>query len=103
MIRQFDLLENPSPRSRAQYPYLVILQSHLLSASNLTVVAPVLPGDAAAVTLTSVRFEFDERAFTLLVGELTTIEVRGLGRPAGSLLDYEDEIRRALERVFTGF
>lgn len=65
MIRQFNLLENPSPRSRPQYPYLVVLQSHLLAASNLTVVAPVLHGDAPAVTLTSVAFEFQGRTYSV--------------------------------------
>lgn len=103
MIRQFDLIENPSPRSRPQYPYLVVLQSHLLAASNLTVVAPVLHGDAAAVTLTSVPFEFAGRPYALLVGEPTTVDAHRLGRAIGNLKDYEDDIRRALERVFTGF
>ena len=103
MIRQFDLIENPSPRTRRQYPYLVVLQSHHLAASNLTVVAPVLRGDEPTVTLTSVPFEFDGRDFVLLVGELTAVDTQRLGRAAGSLGDHEDAIRRALERVFTGF
>jgi len=103
VIRQFDLIGNPSPRSRALYPYVVVLQSHLLAASNLTVVAPVLPGGAPAVTLTSVPFEFQGRPFVLLAGEPTTVDAHRLGRAIGTLGDYEDEIRRALERVFTGF
>ena len=103
MIRQFDLLENPAPRSRALYPYVVVLQSHLLAASNLTVVAPVLPGEALAVTLTSVPFDFQGRRFVLLAGEPTTVDAHQLSRTLGSLTDYEDEISRALDRVFTGF
>lgn len=85
MIRQFDLIENPSPRSRVQYPYLVVLQSHLLAASNLTVVASVLPEGAPAVTLTSVPFAFDGRRFTLLAGEPTTVDAHRLGRTVGNL------------------
>jgi len=103
VTRQFDLVENPSPRSRAVYPYFVILQSHLLAASNLTVVAPVLPGDAPAVTLTSVPFAFQGLTYSLLVGELTTVDAHRFGRTVGTVRDHEDEIRRALERVFTGF
>ena len=103
MIRQFDLLENPSSRSRALYPYVVVLQSHLLAASNLTVVAPVLPGEALAVTLTSVAFDFQGRRFVLLAGEPMSVDAHQLGRALGSLAAYEDEIRRALDRVFTGF
>jgi toxin CcdB len=66
-------------------------------------VAPVLRSGEPAVTLTSVPFEFDGRSFVLLVGELTAVDAHRLGRAAGSLSDYEDAIRRALERVFTGF
>ncbi len=103
MTRQFDLIENPSSRSGARYPYLVVLQSHLLSASNLTVVAPALRGDEPAVTLTSVPFTFEGRPFILLVGELTTVDTQRLGKAVGSVGPYEDAIRRALDRVFTGF
>lgn len=102
MIRQFDLIENPSPRSRGLYPYLVVLQSHLLT-SHLTVVAPVLPGDAPAMTLTSVMIDVRGVGYTLLVGELTTVDNQKLGRPVGNLREYEFDIRRALDRVFTGF
>ena len=103
VARQFDLVSNPSAKSRPQYPYLAILQSHLLAASNLTVVAPAIPGDDLAVTLTSVPFEFGDRSYMLLVGELTTVDAHLIGRAVGSLLDYEDAIRRALDRVFSGF
>lgn len=34
---------------------------------------------------------------------LANIERRMLGRARGSLTAYEDDIRRALDRLFTGF
>jgi toxin CcdB len=103
-VRQFEVHTNPSPRSRAIIPYFVVLQSHLLAASNLTVVAPLLRQDPrSAFTLTSVPVHFADDDYVLLVGELTSIESQHLVRPAGSLQAYEDEIRRALDRVFTGF
>jgi hypothetical protein len=66
-------------------------------------VAPVLPGDAPAVTLTSVPFDFEGRPYIVLVGELTSIDSHLLNSALGSVRDEEDTIRRALDRVFTGF
>ena len=103
MIRQFDLVENPSRHSRSLYPFLVVLQSHHLDASHLTVVAPVLPRTAPAVTLTSVAFDFQDRQYYLLVGELTSIDANLVRSAVGSVRSHEDAIRRALERVFSGF
>lgn len=85
------------------YPYVVVLQSHLLSGSNVTVVAPVLAANEPAATLTSVPIEFDGRRLVVLVGELTAIDAHRLGQAVATLRSYEDDIRRALERVFTGF
>ena len=41
-MRQFDVYRNPSERSRAYAPYVVVLQSHLLEAMPTIVVAPML-------------------------------------------------------------
>ena len=85
-------------------PYLVVLQSHLIAASNLTVVAPLLRSDGqSAFTLTSVPVRFAEEDYILLAAELTSIDSQHLRRAVGNLSSYEDAIRRALDRVFTGF
>lgn len=103
MIRQFDLLDNPSPRYRSTFPYVVMLQSHLLQSAHTAVVAPVQRGPDPAVTLTSVPFRFRRQTLMILVGELASLDAQSLGRPISSVADHEDEIRRALDRLFTGF
>jgi hypothetical protein len=45
------------------------------------------------------RFEFTGEEFIVLVGELGAVDTRLLR----SLQNYEDQIRRALDRLFTGF
>jgi toxin CcdB len=104
-VRQFDVYRNPSPRTRPIIPYFVVLQSHLIAASNLTVVAPLLRKDGGSTfTLTSVEVQFGDEAYELLVGEMTSVDTHRLSRPVGNLGDdYEDAIRRALDRIFTGF
>jgi hypothetical protein len=49
------------------------------------------------------RFEFTGEEFIVLVGELGAVDTRLLRSPVGDLQNYEDQIRRALDRLFTGF
>ena len=44
-MRQFDVCENPSARSREAAPFVVVLQSHLLNEMPTVIVAPLLIDD----------------------------------------------------------
>lgn len=102
-MRQFDVYPNPSPRSRARIPLVVVVQSHLL-ASHTTLVAPMIPhDDRSAFTETSIAARVGAAAYIVLLGELATVETRQLQRPVGDLRDHEDALGRALDRLFTGF
>lgn len=104
MIRQFDIIENPSPRSRQIAPYLMLVQSHLYDEGPTAVVAPLLDmPEPARVTRVSLSVQFDGKPYLLMLSELGSVERRTLGRSLGSLRDREDDIRRALDRLFTGF
>ena len=103
-MRQFDVYRNPSARSESRIPFLVALQSHLLAASHLTVVAPMLPqDDRSALTEISATVSFKGAEYIVLVVEMAAVETRLLRAPLGDLSNYEDDIRRALDRLFTGF
>jgi toxin CcdB len=79
------------------------MQSHLLT-SHTVLVAPVLSDDGrSAFTQTSVKVVFDGIENVVLVAELAVVEIRSLRRPISNLRDYEDALRRALGRLFTGF
>jgi toxin CcdB len=103
-VRPFEVHTNPSEVSHGRFPYVVVLQSHLLAASHTTVVAPMMPQDGrSGLTEISVTVRFDDAEHIVLVGELAAIDSRLLKKPAGDLQQYEDQIRRALDRLFTGF
>jgi hypothetical protein len=42
MSRQFDIVRNPDPEDVSRRPYLLILQSDLVSGLRSTVVAPLV-------------------------------------------------------------
>lgn len=68
------------------------------------IVAPLLRNESAvAYTETSVIVGFQDGEYVILVGELAAIDGRHLERPVGNLAAHEDALRRALDRIFTGF
>lgn len=82
----------------------MVLQSHLLDGAPTVVVAPLLIDDGrSAYSEASVTLVFAGTSYILSVPEMAGVE-RGRRRAGvGSVAENEDAIRRALERVFTGF
>ena len=83
---------------------VVVLQSHLLAATPTVLVAPLLNDDGrSAYTLISVKVEVNSEPYIVQIAEPAAIDPALLKRPTATLSAYEDEIRRALDRLFTGF
>lgn len=104
MIRQFSVFENPSPRSREAAPFIVVMQSHFLEAMHTVLVAPLIretgSGDFSRI---SVAVSLLDEDLQMSLAEMAPIRRRSLGQPVGDLGVHEDDIRRALDRLFTGF
>ena len=104
MIRQFDVLENPDVESRPRVPYVVVVQSHLLYGIETVLVAPLVrPELVIADGSISLSVQFEGETLTLDSALLAHIKSSRLKSAAGSLAEYDYEIRRALDRLFTGF
>jgi len=104
VIRQFDVFENPSPRSRPVAPYVAVLSSHHIDGLATVLVAPMVravPGEHFTRVSAAVSFRGEDLMLSL--PELAPIPRKALGPGLGALGGYEDQIRRALERLFTGF
>ncbi|WP_180896904.1 CcdB family protein [Caulobacter flavus] len=110
VIRQFDVFANPGASTRSAVPYVVVLQSHMFEALDTIVVAPPmrLPATDADAGFSKVWIEVEiagER-LTIDVALLANLERRMLNQRIASLAAlaaHEDAIRRALDRLFTGF
>ena len=80
-MRQFEVFENPSVRSRAIAPLVVVLQSHLLDDLPTAVVAPLLrAAERPAFTQVGLMVTFDGTDYTLSVAELAATDARPLAR-----------------------
>ncbi len=104
MIRQFDVFDNPSERLRSQAPYIVTIQSHFLDALRTRVVAPLFRPEAMPPERGLILpVQFDGTILSLNIAMMANIEAHLLRRPRRTLIDYEIDIRRAIDRLLTGF
>ena len=102
--RQFDVCINPGAKTARSAPYICILQSHYLPGMDTVVVAPLVRGSAERTeSQTSVPVEVKGEYFLLDIAFMANMPLRALGSTVTSLLPHEDDIRRALDRLFTGF
>lgn len=102
-MRQFDLVDNPSERTRAVAPYLLVLQFHLLDKIDSVLVAPVVRDAERPFPGIDLSVEIGGEPLTVTLVELFSMERSLLKAARGSLAEHEDQIRRGLERLFTGF
>lgn len=85
-------------------PYLLVLQSHLFEALNTLIVAPIFPAEAMPPdNRVLLPIEIDGRTLTVNLALMANIERRGLGAKVTNLLEQDYEIRRGIDRLFTGF
>ena len=103
MIRQYDVIENPDAEESAHWPYLVVLQSDLVSGLRSTVVAPLVARSDmdGARRLNPVRV-VDGREFWLATHELFAVDQRMLRKKVTSFSEHRGSITAALDLLFTG-
>lgn len=104
MIRQFDVLANPDPSEAGHRPFLVNLQSDLVSQLTSTVVAPLVPRAQmrGAQHLNPIVI-VNGGEFWLATHELFATDRRILkGQPVANLAGEREAIIAALDFVFTG-
>ncbi len=102
-MRQFDVFRNPSAASASFAPFIVLLQSHHLLVVETLIVAPLILPDGKPVSLLDIPILFQEQPLFIAMAELANIPQGRLGPSLGNLADSEYAIRRALDRLFTGF
>lgn len=104
-MRQFDVVANPFPRSRERQPFLVALQSDLLTRTlDTLVVAPLEPASSGTFAdRLNPHVEIDGNAFVLITQEIVTVRKSVLGETRASLAGERDRIITALDMLFTGF
>lgn len=104
MTQQFDIVRNPDPDDAAHRPYLIILQSDLVSGLRSTVVAPlVTKSDFSGAPRLNPIIMVEGREYWLATHELFAVDRRALGKPLTSLSAEHDTVMNALDFLFIGY
>jgi toxin CcdB len=102
---QFFAYKNANPKTRSQYPFLLDIQSDLLSELKTTVVIPLSPAKISApMTLSKLNpsFVLDAETFTAITQDIAGIDRSQLGAKAYDLSAYRSEISSAVDFVLSG-
>jgi len=103
-MAQFDIYRNPAP-SKGQYPFLLDVQSDILTGLQLRVVVPLAKqSDIHGPLLQGLLQVLDVNGVPLvmLTPMLAAIDRSGLGEPVASVARQRSEIISALDMLFTG-
>jgi toxin CcdB len=102
---QFDVFDNPSPRMRDVYPYVVDVQSDLLSALATRMVVPLAVMALAAGDLPRRLcpiITVNEKSLMLVPFEAAPLDKRLLRTKVDCVQDRSYEIIAAMDAVLSG-
>ena len=102
---QFDVFDNPSPRMRDVYPYVVDVQSDLLSALATRMVVPLAVTTLAAKDLPRRLcpvLTVNGQSLMLVPFEAAPLDKRLLSTEVTSVRDRSHEIIAAMDSVLSG-
>jgi toxin CcdB len=105
-MASFTVYANPDTKSQKAIPFLVDIQSELLSPLDTRVVVPLYLKSAAKVhpisRLTPV-INFQNKSLVAMIPELAGISKRYLGAAVGQLSEVRPEMLAAIDLLITGF
>ncbi|MDO8272242.1 MAG: CcdB family protein [Gammaproteobacteria bacterium] len=104
-MAQFFAYKNANPITRNQYPYLLDIQSDLLSDLKTTLVIPLSPAKIAApmsLSRLNPSFALDGETFFAITQDLAGIDRSHLGAQSYDLSALRSEIVAAVDFVLSG-
>ena len=102
---QFHLYKNSNKATQKTYPYLLDIQSNLLSDIRTTVVVPLMPNRLAGshtISRLNPVIRIKNEKFTVMTQNLAGIDRNILGESVGDLTHYRSEIFAAIDFVLSG-
>jgi toxin CcdB len=104
-MAQFDVYVNPNPGSRDRVPYVVDVQSRLLSQAATRLTVPLRRFSDSHTSLPRrlvPKVEVRAEAFVVYAHQAAAVEARLLKKPVASLAGYAADIVGAVDAVISG-
>ncbi len=103
MIHQFDVFINPDASDTKHRPFVVVLQSDLVSGITATIVAPLVRRQSiVGAQRLNPLLVVDGEELWLATHELFALDRRKLRNKIVSLVEYRHQIIAAIDMLFTG-
>lgn len=104
-MAQFDVYINPSRATRKAYPFLLDVQSPMISEITTRIVLPL--GELQNfkneyMKILTPVIEYKGEKLILVTPQISAVPSKILQEPVGSLKDFRDEIIAALDFAITG-
>ena len=104
-MAQFDVYKNPSKNTRHSYPYIVDIQSPLISDIATRIVIPLgklshFKNEQMKALTPEISYEGEQ--LLLLTPQLASVPTKMLKNPVGTLSHFRDDIIAALDFAITG-
>ncbi|MBL4621976.1 MAG: CcdB family protein [Immundisolibacteraceae bacterium] len=104
-MSQFDVYINPNEATRDAFPFLVDIQTSLISSISTRIVVPLgkfSHFNSEQITRLTPVIEYQQSKLLLLTPQIASIPVEMLNEPVSSLAHYRDEIIASLDFAITG-
>jgi len=104
-MAQFDVYNNPSKTTQKAYPYILELQSDLISDIATRIVVPLADYKymrSEALKGLTPKVNYDGKELLVLIPQIASMRTKLLQNPIGSLSHLRDEILAALDFAITG-
>jgi toxin CcdB len=102
---QFSVYKNKNPSTRSAYPYLVDIQSDLLSELKTRVVVPLVKINALGkkpIQHLTPAVAFDGQKYLMLMPQLAGISAKDLGTEVANVAKHRNDIVAAIDFLVTG-
>lgn len=102
---QFAVHRNPNPDSRSAYPYLLDVQSDLVSSLGTRAVVPLCLASAMKGKLIRTLmpvFEIDGRQYAMFTPQFAGVSKKQVGPKVADLSQQRDEIIAAMDLLIAG-
>jgi toxin CcdB len=103
VTKQFDIVKNKFPESKAQFPYFLVLQHDFLSDLKGVVVVPLrLTHEGSRHDKLAPEIELDGKLHAIIMPSLASIQRKLLGTTVTNIADRREDIIRAYDIIVSG-
>jgi len=99
-MTQFDVYMNPSRSTKKAYPYLLDIQSEIVSEISPRIVLPLARRSEfkeQAMKKLTPMITYDNEKLLIMTPQISAVPVKILKKPLGSLAHFRDEIIASLD------